>query len=121
MPSFACRRVDPTMDEVRELVKEASRRAVAEALSAGEAPPGGGDQFSPDELCLRAAMRAEGVYAREYSAGLRNASVVVGASWWTDPLGRKHWYIEGALVDGRSSRFSPAMSPWETEDGFLPR
>src|SRR5687767_10265146 len=95
MSSFARRCIDPTPEEVRRLFAEVLRRA-AEAL-----PPGAAartDDVSADELCSCAAGRAEGAYARGYSVAPGYASVVVGAAWWTDPHGRKHWYVEGGFA-----------------------
>src|SRR5262249_4406110 len=64
------------------------------------------EQFDyPDwsPLLEAAEERPEGAFVLHWTVSWRHPpGVVIGAAWWTDPIGRRHWYIEEALPDEHS-------------------
>src|SRR5262245_31335140 len=104
MPSFVARRVDPTPEEINRLFEQAYHCPAVDALSKRHLPlTTGGQVPSAAELLRCAAGRAEGAFARNHTVNLvESIHVIRGACWWTDRVGRRHWYVEGAVA-ARSS------------------
>jgi len=102
MTLFQWRRIDPTADEIDW--------ALADARAAG-------DGRHPNGLERRAALAAatapSGVlgWGGEPAASRRYGRV--GCAWWTDAVGRRHWYVEGDVYSLEGSS-DPA---WRFRDG----
>jgi hypothetical protein len=117
MATFACRVVDPSAEEVRGLFAEAYRTAAAGPVSAPEPLRGADQPPSADELLRSALERPEGVYSREHWADRRyRTGGLLLACWWTDVVGRRHWYFEGAPLSehsaARRARPEPDLGRW---------
>lgn len=102
MPSFVFRRVSPSDDELRLARQQAVEQALRDLARRGVVP----EQFDyPDwsPLLDAAASQPEGVVVLHWTVSWRHPpGVVFGAAWWTDPVGRQHWYLEQALPDEHS-------------------
>ncbi|MBY0228802.1 MAG: hypothetical protein K2W96_05970, partial [Gemmataceae bacterium] len=80
------RRIDPTLAGLREALDDLFRRAVASLAGAPQSKP---------PRWREAEERfgdAEGVLSRTYQLDHRRLDFL--AAWWTDPVGRKQWFLE---------------------------
>jgi len=119
MPCFACRRVDLTEAEVTRIFGWAYQQAAATARAAANLPESAwGLPPSADELLRQAANTAVGIFAREYPVHKAPRGAVLGACWWTDGRGRRHWYIEGAVA-GEASFFRRVLTGPDAPGGLL--
>src|SRR5262245_1033462 len=103
MPRFVFRRVDPRPEELRAARDEIIARGLRDLARRGVVLPPQFDYPDRAPLLRAAEAQAQGVWAHHWTVSWRHPpEVVIGAAWWTDPIGRRHWYMEEALPDEHS-------------------
>src|SRR4051794_5629860 len=93
--------IDPGQSQLIDMLNEVASLASSEPMVAAATPRA--VRGSWDWVRSLAARRPEGTYWRVFHVGPRQSTVCVGACWWTDVMGRRHWFIEGAGDPSRST------------------
>jgi hypothetical protein len=112
MPGFTFRHVDPRPEDFQAALEEIIRHGLRDLARRGITLPSQYDHPNLEPL-LDAWEQPEGVRVLHWTVSWRHPpGVVIGAAWWTDAIGRRHWYLEEALSDEDSSfhRHSPGDS-----------
>jgi hypothetical protein len=117
MPGFVFRKIDPRPEELEAALDEIVKQGMRDLERRGIDMPNQFDYPDWDGLFTRVAEEPEGgVRVEHWTLNWRHPpGVVIGAVWWTDAVGRHHWYLEEALADERSS-FQSSSSPSEARD-----
>src|SRR5947209_5126707 len=99
MASSVFRRLDPRPDEIQSALDQVVANGLRDLAQRGVPLPDQYDRPDWEALLTACAEQPEGVHVQHWILSWRHPpGVVVGAAWWTDALGRRHWFLESALA-----------------------
>jgi hypothetical protein len=107
MASHVIRRIDPSPAELTAAWGEVFGRAAREALQGAGLPWQGAPAPDCAAVLEAAARQPEGVYNRPCLMDWRCHPLFLGACWWTDVVGRRHWLVKGEVVPENQAGRAP--------------
>jgi hypothetical protein len=108
---FTLRRIDSTPEQCRGMLDEVIRGA---ALARDGAPAGPRDGV--DSAWEGMPTSPEGIVAKELPVNRWGAFLYL-AAWWTDRLGRRHWYMQAEYVTGEHEQ---GFKDWQARKDHPP-
>jgi hypothetical protein len=108
MPFHVWRKIDPDESMLRRALDEAAHLALDRAGWPPETPAPEGKP-GPQALPALAKAHPEGARFWRWRTAEDDPGVVLGAAWWADHLGRRHWLVEAGDERGGQGPHSSSL------------